>query len=118
MMYTREERKDTFKTTLKKINKIVFYYLWGRAQVMILLAIMYYIVFLLFGLPYAVLLTIFGSLITIIPYFGPFISGLLPILFSFIFFDKIEKTLNSAGFKPIGYLFGNSSEEKNKPEKQ
>ncbi len=31
-------------------------------------------------------------LATIIPYFGPLISGLVPILFSFIFFDSIPKS--------------------------
>src|SRR6056297_3042391 len=57
---------------------------------MALLAIMYYTVFLIFDLPYAVLLLIFGTLITIIPYLGPFVSGLMPILFAFIFFDNLH----------------------------
>lgn len=93
MMYTNEKKKEDYKEVLRKVNKVVFHYLWGRAKVMIVLAVMYYITFLIFGLPYAILLTIFGTLITIIPYFGPFVSGLLPILFSFIFFDNLEKAL-------------------------
>ncbi|MGM0532476.1 MAG: AI-2E family transporter [Bacteroidota bacterium] len=93
MMYIPEDKKEDSKEILKNISKVVFHYLWGRAQVMILLGIAYYITFLIFDLPYAVLLTIFGTLITIIPYFGPFISGLLPILFSFIFFESIHKVL-------------------------
>jgi len=90
MMYIPEEKKPNSDTVFGKINKIVFYYLWGRAQVMALLAIMYYTVFLIFDLPYAVLLLIFGTLITIIPYLGPFVSGLMPILFAFIFFDNLH----------------------------
>ncbi len=93
LMYTREEKRESFHNTIMKINKVVFHYLWGRAKVMMILGIVYYIVFSIFGLPYALLLTIFGSLITIIPYFGPFVSGLLPTLFSFIFFDSIQKAV-------------------------
>ena len=90
MMYVPEEKKQNSDTVFGKINKIVFYYLWGRAQVMALLAVMYYTVFLIFDLPYAVLLLIFGTLITIIPYLGPFVSGLMPIIFAFIFFDNLQ----------------------------
>ncbi len=93
MMYIPKENKENSREILKRINKVVFQYLWGRAQVMILLGIMYYIAFQIFDLPYAVLLIIFGTLITIIPYFGPFVSGLMPIIFSFVFFDGIEKVL-------------------------
>lgn len=93
MMYIPDEKKENSTEILKNISKVVFHYLWGRAQVMILLGIMYYITFLIFDLPYAVLLTIFGTLITIIPYFGPFISGLLPIVFSLVFFDSLQKVL-------------------------
>ena len=93
MMYIRQDKKEDSKEVFYKINRVVFQYLWGRAQVMFILGIAYYITFLIFGLPYAVLLTIFGTLITIIPYFGPFVSGLLPILFSVVFFDSLEKIL-------------------------
>ena len=93
MMYTSRNQEDSAKDTLSKIGKVAFHYLWGRAQVMILLGIMFFITFILFGLPYALLFTLFGSVITIIPYFGPLLSGLLPILFSFLFFDSLQKIL-------------------------
>jgi len=93
MMYIPEEKRNDSQEVLNKISKVAFRYLWGRAQVMILLAVMYYITFTIFDLPYAGLLIIFGTLITIIPYFGPFVSGLLPILVSFIFFDSLHKVL-------------------------
>lgn len=93
LKYILQDNIKSPKETLKKINKVVFHYLSGRVKVMMILAAMYYIAFLLFGLPYAVLLTIFGSLITLIPYFGAFISSLIPITFSFVFFDNIQKAL-------------------------
>jgi predicted PurR-regulated permease PerM len=93
MMYISQNQKDSAKETLNKISKVAFHYLWGRAQVMTLLGIMYIITFILFGLPYALLFTLFGAVITIIPYFGPLVSGLLPILISFMYFDSLQKIL-------------------------
>ena len=93
MMYVSESEADSAEDTLNKISKVAFHYLWGRVQVMTLLGIMFFITFLLFGLPYALLFTLFGAVITVIPYFGPFLSGLLPILFSFVYFDSLQKIL-------------------------
>jgi predicted PurR-regulated permease PerM len=93
MMYISENKEDSAKETLSQISKVAFQYLWGRAQVMSLLGIMFFITFILFGLPYALLLTLFGAVITIIPYVGPLLSGLLPIMFSFLYFDSIQKII-------------------------
>jgi predicted PurR-regulated permease PerM len=90
MMYVKETNEERAKSIMSKNSKVVYQYLWGRAQVMLLLGIMYYITFLLFDIPFALLLTLFGTLITIIPYLGPFISGLLPILFAIIYMQNIE----------------------------
>jgi predicted PurR-regulated permease PerM len=93
MMYTREDEKPETKITLEKIGRVVYHYLWGRAKVMAFLGIMYYITFLIFGLPFALLLTIIGALITIIPYIGPLISGILPILFAMVYFENLNTIL-------------------------
>lgn len=93
MMYIPDNQEDSAKETLEKISRVVFQYLWGRAQVMILLGIMFFITFISFGLPYALLLTLFGAVITIIPYIGSLISSLLPILFSLIYFDSLPKVI-------------------------
>ena len=93
MMYINKTEEDSAEETLSDISKVVFHYLWGRAKVMILLGIMFFITFILFGLPYALLFSLFGAVITIIPYFGPLISGLLPISFSLLYFDSLQKVL-------------------------
>jgi predicted PurR-regulated permease PerM len=80
LMYVKKKNEEEAKDVLNRISRVVYQYLWGRAKVMTLLAIMYYITFLIFGMPYALLLTIFGALVTIIPYLGPFISGVIPII--------------------------------------
>jgi predicted PurR-regulated permease PerM len=86
-IYSTEKEREIAYDALKKISRVVYQYLWGRAQVMFVLAVMYYLTFLIFGLPFALLLTLFGALITIIPYIGPWISGLVPVIFALIFFD-------------------------------
>lgn len=81
MKYVSEENKQNARLILKKSKNVANRYLWGRVQVMILLGIMYSITFLAYDLEYAALLLVFGVLVTIIPYIGPFLSGVLPVLF-------------------------------------
>lgn len=92
-LYSTEEEEKNATDALYKISNVVYHYLWGRLQVMIALAVMYYTVFLIFGLPYALLITLFGALITVIPYIGPLVSGLLPISFALVFFDEFTYIL-------------------------
>lgn len=91
--YSTDGEEENARDALRKISNVVYHYLWGRLQVMLTLAVMYYTVFLIFGLPYALLITLFGALITIIPYIGPLLSGLIPISFALIFFDDFTYIL-------------------------
>lgn len=97
LKYVREEKEDRTMEIMEKTNKVAHHYLWGRLIIMSILAIMYIITFLSFDLRYALLLTIFGALITIIPYIGPFISGLLPVLFAIVFGMEFSQVLLFAG---------------------
>lgn len=97
LMYIPENHEPAAKETLSKVSKVAFHYLWGRLQVMLLLAVMFFITFISFGLPFAVLFTLFGAIITIIPYIGPLLSGLFPILFSFVYFDSLSTVLFFSG---------------------
>lgn len=88
MMYTKEERKKETREIVQQTRKVAHKYLWGRIQVMGLLAIMYLIAFTAYGLRHTWLLLIFGTLITVIPYLGPLLSAVLPMLFMVIFGDS------------------------------
>ncbi len=89
-LYSSEQKKKNARDALQKIGNVVHQYLWGRIQVMFLLAVMYIVTFLIFGLPFAVLVALFGALLTIIPYIGPLLSGVLPIAFAFVFFEDLQ----------------------------
>jgi predicted PurR-regulated permease PerM len=88
MLFESKERQQKTEMVLEKVSKIVHHYLWGRVQVMTILAVLYYPTFLIFDLPFAILLTIFGTLITVIPYLGPAVSGIVPMLFSILYLDN------------------------------
>ncbi|MBK6265588.1 AI-2E family transporter [Marivirga sp. S37H4] len=88
MMFVEEENRRNTKFIVREISKVSYQYLLGRVKVMSILAILYYITFLIFGLPFAILLTVFGALVTVIPYIGPLISGVLPILFAVFYLDS------------------------------
>ncbi len=85
MMYVSEENKEETKEVIKKTSRVAHHYLWGRIQVMAALSIMYLITFISYGLEHTGLLVLFGALITVIPYLGPLLSGVLPMLFMLVF---------------------------------
>lgn len=81
MMYIPQEKKDETNKVIAETSRVAYKYLWGRIKVMTILALMYLVTFLAYDMQHIGLLIIFGALITIIPFIGPFLSGLLPILF-------------------------------------
>ena len=85
MMYISKERQEETREIIRKTRRVAHKYLWGRIQVMTILALMYLVLFTAYDLRHAGLLILFGALITVIPYIGPFISGTIPILFLIIF---------------------------------
>lgn len=84
-MYIKKERQEETREIINQTRKVAHKYLWGRIQVMSILSLMYVVLFTAYDLRHTGLLILFGALITIIPYIGPFISGTVPILFLIIF---------------------------------
>lgn len=85
MMYISNDKRQETERIIQETKQVAHKYLWGRLQVMALLGILYIITFVAYGLEHTALLVLFGVLITIIPYIGPFLSGVLPILFMIVF---------------------------------
>ncbi|WP_324721164.1 AI-2E family transporter [Salinimicrobium sp. HB62] len=94
MMYIKPERQEETKEVIQEARKVAYKYLWGRLQVMTILAALYLVLFTAYDLRHTGLLILFGALITIIPYIGPFISGTLPILFLIIFGGTVEEIIS------------------------
>lgn len=94
MKYVPEEKQDNTRSILEEMKTVANRYLWGRVKVMTVLAIMYTITFLAYDLEYSALLILFGVLVTIIPYIGPFLSGLFPIIFMLIMSDSTPEIVS------------------------
>lgn len=94
MMYVRNDSQKETQEVIGKTRKVAHRYLWGRIQVMTILSVMYLILFTSYDLRHTGLLILFGALITIIPYIGPFISGTVPILFLIIFGGSMPEIIS------------------------
>lgn len=55
----------------------------GQLMLMLIISVFYFIVLSLLGVPNALVLAIFGGLLEIIPYFGPIIASIPPIILGF-----------------------------------
>ena len=83
MLYKPEKRKEA-KEVISKISKVAQKYLGGRLISIVFLGILYLIGFTIIGLKNAALLAAITAVTTFIPYIGPFLGGLVPILMSII----------------------------------
>lgn len=78
------EDQEKAKEVTHKTAKVAGEYLSGRLKVMTILAIMYVIAFYAFGLQNALLIVVVTTVLTIIPYVGPLLSGIIPIIAAFL----------------------------------
>lgn len=105
MMLVSETEKENARKAVFEMGHVAYHYLWGRIKVMFLLAVLYLITLFLFGVPYAVLLTVAGAVITIIPYIGPLIGIIIPILVYMLHADGIYQVAFFTGIIFVIHLF-------------
>ena len=84
VMLYREEKRNQARDMIDKISKVAQQYLTGRLVAALLMGILLLIGFSVIDLKNAVLLSIIVAIMTIIPYVGALIGGLVPLLISFI----------------------------------
>lgn len=78
------ERRIWVKNTLEDINEALKNYVQGQVLVSLILATMMFIGYLIIGLEYALLLSIFSFFMNMIPFIGPWISLAPAILVAII----------------------------------
>ena len=74
------DRKERARKTAMETSEVVQSYLSGKLIVIALLSIAYAIGFLIAGIPYAVLLSIFAAFLSFIPYVGNLIGGTIAMI--------------------------------------
>lgn len=65
---------------INKIQKTVGGWLKGQLSLCFIIATLYYIAFVIFGLNYSLLLAVFAGIVEIIPYLGPYIGAAPAVL--------------------------------------
>jgi predicted PurR-regulated permease PerM len=83
MLYNEEKRKEA-KEMINKISKVAQQYLTGRLIAACIMGILFLIGFSVIGLKNAVVLSLIVAIMTIIPYVGALIGGLVPFFISII----------------------------------
>ena len=79
-----EEKRDEAKEMIDKISNVAQQYLTGRLVAALIMGILFLTGFLIIGLKNAIILSVIVSIMTIIPYVGALIGGLVPFFISII----------------------------------
>lgn len=78
------------------LRRVVQLYITGAMKVMIILAILNAIALTLLGIKHALFFAVFAAILNIVPYVGPLIASLLPIVFALLTKDSL--------WYPVGVL--------------
>jgi predicted PurR-regulated permease PerM len=76
----RPEKRDYAREIIRRVARIAQQYLAGRIVVILILSVLFAAGFLVAGLKNAVLVAIIAALVSIIPYIGPLLGGIVPLL--------------------------------------
>ena len=83
MLYPEEKRNEA-KEMIDRISQVAQQYLTGRLVAACIMGILFLIGFLIVGLKNSVILALIVAIMTIIPYVGALIGGLVPFFISII----------------------------------
>lgn len=78
--FASKEKQDEATETLNKISKVAPQYLFGKLMLITFLAICYSVGLSIIGVKYGVLLGVIAAFLSIIPYIGNLIGGLMPMV--------------------------------------
>jgi predicted PurR-regulated permease PerM len=84
VMFYDEDKREEAKQMIDKISMVAQQYLTGRLVAACIMGLLFLIGFLLVGLKNSVILALIVAIMTIIPYVGALIGGMVPLFISFI----------------------------------
>jgi len=93
MVFKSKEQKLNFFKIISKIDKSVHSYLSVKTLIALATAVISYIIFLSFGLDFAILWAFLVLLLNFIPFVGAFIAILFPTIISILQFGNIGTTV-------------------------
>lgn len=102
VMLSKEEKRSETDEVINKISKIAHHYLAGRILAVFIIGILYIVGFSIVGLKDGIILSALAALVTIIPYIGALLGGLIPF-----FMSVIDGSLNQSVWVVIIVLIVN-----------
>ena len=84
LMLYKEEKRNKAKDMIDRISQVAQQYLTGRLVAACIMGLLFLIGFLIVGLKNSVILALIVAIMTIIPYVGALIGGLVPLFISMI----------------------------------
>jgi predicted PurR-regulated permease PerM len=84
VMLYKEEKRNKAINMIEKISKVAQQYLTGRLVAGCIMGVLFLIGFLIIGLKNSVILALIVAIMTVIPYVGALIGGLVPFFISLI----------------------------------
>jgi predicted PurR-regulated permease PerM len=84
VMLYKEDKRDEAKDMIDRISQVAQQYLTGRLVAACIMGILFLIGFLIIGLKNSIILSLVVAIMTIIPYVGALIGGLVPFFISII----------------------------------
>ena len=84
VMLYKEEKRNKAKDMIDRISRVAQQYLTGRLVAACIMGILFLIGFLIIGLKNSIVLALIVAIMTIIPYVGALIGGLVPLFISLI----------------------------------
>ena len=103
VMLSKEDKRSETDEMIARISKIARQYLEGRLVAAFIIGILYVIAFSIIGVKDGVLLSAIAAVVTVIPYVGALLGGLIPF-----FMTIIDGSLNQSIWVIIAILLVNT----------
>jgi predicted PurR-regulated permease PerM len=84
LLITPVHHKEYIASLIDRIQENFGRWMAGQLVTMVFVGVLYYVVLIILGVPYAPVLALMGGLLEIVPYFGPILSAIPAMIFGFI----------------------------------
>ena len=89
MALARTDRGSKVENVLSKVRSVVQNYITGMFMVICILAVLNSIVLMIIGVDHALFFGVFAAMLNVIPFLGPILGSILPIIYSLLTMDSL-----------------------------
>jgi predicted PurR-regulated permease PerM len=103
-----DQDPELVKSRISSLRKLIQNYISGVGKVMIILAVLNITAYSMIGVEHAVFFGLLGAILNIIPYIGPLVGVMLPVVYSFLTMESLISPLLILGsYQVIQLIEGN-----------